>query len=132
MERLEFRGLLWFTRLTVFLVMITWTLDKVVNPEHAAGVFETFYFLSVEASQFEVWVAMALVQAVLEVGFLFGVAKLWTYGYVLLSHALSTVSTVPQLINEPFGNTLMAGWPMLAACMILFWYRKEDTLITLS
>lgn len=26
-------------RLTVFLVMLMWTLDKFIRPEHAAGVF---------------------------------------------------------------------------------------------
>lgn len=32
-------------RLTVFLVMLMWTLDKFIRPQHAAGVFEHFYAL---------------------------------------------------------------------------------------
>ena len=30
-------------RIAVFVVMITWTLDKFLNPGHSQGVFERFY-----------------------------------------------------------------------------------------
>lgn len=30
-------------RLSVFLVMLMWTLDKFVNPDHAAAIFQNFY-----------------------------------------------------------------------------------------
>ena len=33
-------------RLTIFFVMLIWTLDKFVNPGHAAKVYEKFYFIS--------------------------------------------------------------------------------------
>jgi putative oxidoreductase len=32
-------------RLSIFLVMFMWTLDKFINPGHAAKVFEKFYFI---------------------------------------------------------------------------------------
>lgn len=32
-------------RLNVFPVMALWSVDKILNPGHAAGVFETFYFI---------------------------------------------------------------------------------------
>ena len=32
-----------FMRLTVFVVMFVWTLDKFVNPAHASGIFAYFY-----------------------------------------------------------------------------------------
>ena len=32
-------------RLGVFIVMLMWTLDKLVKPEHAAKVFKRFYFI---------------------------------------------------------------------------------------
>jgi len=40
-EKLQFSLL--FLRLTVFLVMFMWTIDKLINPGHAAKVFEKFY-----------------------------------------------------------------------------------------
>ena len=33
-------------RLTIFLVMFMWTIDKFVNPGHAAGIFENFYYIA--------------------------------------------------------------------------------------
>ncbi|HER63261.1 MAG TPA: hypothetical protein ENO11_04725, partial [Desulfobacteraceae bacterium] len=32
-------------RVTVALVMLVWNLDKFVNPQHAATVYESFYLL---------------------------------------------------------------------------------------
>ena len=32
-------------RLSVFVVMLMWTLDKLINPDHAARVFRNFYLL---------------------------------------------------------------------------------------
>jgi len=33
-------------RLSVFLVMLMWTLDKFFNPDHAAAIYQNFYFIS--------------------------------------------------------------------------------------
>jgi hypothetical protein len=32
-------------RLSVFLLLFMWTIDKFLNPEHAARVYANFYFL---------------------------------------------------------------------------------------
>ena len=32
-------------RLTIFFVMLIWTIDKFVRPAHAGSVYEHFYFL---------------------------------------------------------------------------------------
>jgi hypothetical protein len=32
-------------RIGVFIVMFAWTLDKFISPEHAARVYESFYFI---------------------------------------------------------------------------------------
>ena len=36
---------LFLLRLGVFIVMIAWTLDKFIDPGHAARVYESFYFI---------------------------------------------------------------------------------------
>lgn len=43
MERLPL-GLL-LLRLSIFLVMVVWTIDKFLRPEHAAAVYENFYYV---------------------------------------------------------------------------------------
>ncbi|MDP1614419.1 MAG: hypothetical protein Q8L68_01340, partial [Methylococcales bacterium] len=37
---------LFMMRFSIFLVLLMWTLDKLIRPEHAAAVFERFYGLS--------------------------------------------------------------------------------------
>ena len=117
-------------RLGVFIVMFMWTLDKFVNPEHAAKVFESFYFMGGLGSS--VMYAVGAVEVAIIVGFLLGYRKKYTYGAVLILHAISTLSSM-KLYFAPFDapNLLFfAAWPMLAACFTLFYLRDLDTLWT--
>lgn len=116
-------------RLSVFLVMLVWTLDKFVNPQHAARVYEHFYRLGgLGSSAFAVIGALELV---LLAGFVLGYRKRLTYGAVLVLHAVSTLSSYPKYFS-PFDNLLFfAAWPMLAACFALYWLRDLDTKLTL-
>jgi hypothetical protein len=43
-KRLTFS--LFMLRVTVALVMLVWIIDKFLNPQHAAAIFEKFYLLS--------------------------------------------------------------------------------------
>lgn len=116
-------------RLTVFLVMLMWTVDKFVRPEHAAAVYEKFYFLGGVGTT-SMYVLGAL-ELVVVVGFVLGVAKLWTYGIVLVLHAISTLSSMPVYF-DPYASQVsllfFAAWPMLAACIALFVLRDRDTM----
>lgn len=111
-------------RLGVLMVMVPWTLDKLLDPEHAAGVFGKFYRLpGMEAGFFYV---VGALQMLILVGFALGYFKTWTYGLVLAMHAVSTLSSW-QMYLAP--NLLFyAAWPMLAACVVLFLMRELDTL----
>ncbi len=116
-------------RITVFLVMLMWTLDKILNPGHAGAVFENFYFIPGVGSG--LLMAIAVAELVIILGFLAGVAKTWTYGAVLVFHAISTLSSWQMYLG--FDNLLFfAAWPMLAACFTLFWLRDQDTLLTVG
>lgn len=119
-------------RLSVFLVMLVWTIDKFVNPAHAIGVYESFYFIAGVSPT--VMRAIAAVELVIVLAFVLGVAKTWSYGAVLLLHAVSTLSSVQQYLSPFDGPNLLffAAWPMLAACVVLFLLRHEDRLWVLS
>lgn len=115
-------------RLSVFLVMAAWTLDKFLRPEHAGKVFEAFYLLPGLGRGAMLFVGAA--EALLLVGFAAGFRKRLTYGLVLLLHAVSTLSSFRQYL-APFdkGNLLFfAAWPMLAACWALYSLRDHDVL----
>jgi putative oxidoreductase len=117
-------------RIGVFIVMAMWSLDKPLKPDHAAAVFENFYFIAGIGAG--VLLAIGLIQLAIEVAFLLGLWKFWTYGFVLVTHAISTLSSWKQYL-DPFNNMLfLAAIPMLAACIALFLLRKEDGMLTLG
>jgi len=117
-------------RISVFIVMAMWSLDKLLKPDHAAAVFENFYFIAGIGAG--VLLAIGLIQLAIEVAFLLGLWKFWTYGFVLVTHAISTLSSWKQYL-DPFNNMLfLAAIPMLAACIVLFMLREEDRMLTVG
>ncbi|NEO25984.1 MAG: hypothetical protein F6K03_03570 [Kamptonema sp. SIO4C4] len=115
-------------RIGVFIVMFMWTLDKFIRPEHAAAVYENFYFIGGLGNS--LFYLIGAVQLLIILGFVAGVLKTYTYGLVLFMHTISTVSSFKQYF-APFqdGNLLFfAAIPMLAACFTLFYLRDWDTL----
>ncbi len=119
-------------RVTIFLVMLVWTLDKFVNPGHAAKVYEKFYFIAGMESM--AMFMLGLVEFVLLLGFVAGLFKKYTYGCVLLLHTVSTLSSFKQYLAPFDGSNILffAAWPMLAACVALFLLRDYDTRFVLS
>lgn len=114
-------------RISVALVMLMWALDKIINPDHAAGVFQAFYGIETGAAFLT---AIAVVQIAIIAAFAAGIAKTVTYGLVLLMHAGSTFASWKQYM-APFDNLLFfAAWPMLAACVALFLLRREDSFLS--
>ena len=127
-KKLQFSLL--FLRVTVFLVMFMWTIDKFVNPGHAAKVYESFYYMAGLGSA--VMYAIGAGEIVLLLLFLAGYKKTVTYGAVLLLHTVSTLSSFNQYLAPFAGPNLLffAAWPMLAACFTLFLLRDQDKMMS--
>ena len=119
-----------FLRVTVFLVMFMWTIDKFVNPGHAAKVYESFYYIA--GLESVVMYAIGAAEMVLLLLFLAGYKKTLTYGAVLILHAVSTLSSFNQYLAPFEGPNLLffAAWPMLAACLTLFLLRDQDRMLS--
>lgn len=115
-------------RLTVFLVMLMWTLDKFIQPSHAAGVFEHFYALGGFGSA--AIISLGALELILLLAFVVGFARRFSYGAVLLLHAGSTLSSWQQYLHPQEGANLLffAAWPMLAACVALYLLRDFDSM----
>jgi len=116
---------LFLLRLGVFLVVVIWTLDKFVNPQHAARVFQKFYFIGGLGAP--AFYAVGGLELLILLGFLVGYQKRVTCGAVLLLHGISTLASFRMYLT-PFPNLLyFAAWPMLAACFALYSLRDLDT-----
>ncbi len=115
-------------RVTVFLVMVIWTIDKFVRPAHAISIYEHFYFLPGLGPATVYLIAVA--EIVLLIGFVIGFAPRLTYGLVLLLHAVSTFSSFHQYLHPFEGPNILffAAWPMLGACFALYYLRGLDML----
>jgi hypothetical protein len=115
-------------RLGVFLVMLMWTIDKFVRPEHAAGVFSNFY--GVSGLDAKMAYILGALETLLLLAFVAGIARRWSYGSVLILHGVSTLSSWSQYLHPFEGPNLLffAAWPMLAACAALYLLREQDAL----
>ncbi|RLA44013.1 MAG: hypothetical protein DRR06_10735 [Gammaproteobacteria bacterium] len=118
-------------RLAIFVVMLAWTIDKFVRPEHAANVYDHFYGLA-DIGQ-TIMYGLAGLEMVLLLAFLLGIKRRISYGLVLLLHGVSTVSAWQQYTHPFEGSNLLffAAWPMLAACLMLYLMRDQDNLLTI-
>ena len=129
-KKLQFSLLL--LRLTVFLVMFMWTIDKFINPGHAAKVYESFYYIA--GLESVVMYSIGVTELIILLLFLIGYKKKYTYGAVLAFHTVSTLSSFKQYL-APFegpGLLFFAAWPMLAACFALFLLRDQDKMLSLD
>ncbi len=117
-------------RLGVFAVFFVWTIDKLLRPEHAASVFERYYYLAGLGRPAAYLIGS--VEMLLILAFVLGLAKRFTYGAVLILHAISTVAAMGKYLTPFEANNLLffAAWPMLAACFALYVLRDADRLWT--
>jgi putative oxidoreductase len=118
-------------RVSVFLVMFVWTVDKFVEPQHASKIMEQFYLIG-GVTSILVYL-LAVIELVVILAFLCGFAKKWSYGLVLLMHAVSTLASYKQYLNpfQPPNLLFFAAIPMLAACFTLYYLRDADVLWTM-
>jgi hypothetical protein len=120
-------------RVAIAAFMLVWAIDKVIAPEHAQGVFSHFYFTDPSPAALKV---MGFAQIAVITAFAAGLARFWTYGAVLLMHAVSTAATFALLIN-PWGGDrpqllFWAAVPVLAAMIALFILRDRDRLLSID
>lgn len=117
-------------RVSVFIVMFVWTLDKFVNPGHSAKIFEHFYSIG-GVPEVAIYILGAL-QLALVLAFVAGIAKRFTYGLIFLLHGGSTLSSFSQYIDAFNHLLFFAAWPMWAACFALYLLRDADKRFTLG
>jgi len=118
---------LFLLRLGVFIVMFAWTVDKFLNPGHAAKIFENFYFIGDMGEG--VMMVVGAVELLIVLTFLGGLWKRSIYGLLMALHSVSTFSSWEQYTID-INLLFFAAWPMLAACIALYLLRDLDTKFT--
>ena len=118
-------------RVSLAAFFLIWSVEKILAPELALRVFQTFYFSSPST---EILIALGVLQTAIVLAFLAGLFKTWTYGLLLAMHAVSTASSWERLLNpyEPPNHLFWAAIPVLGALLALFLLRRRDNLLTLS
>jgi len=119
-------------RLSVFLVMFVWTVDKFVEPQRASKIMADFYSVG-GVGNFVIYL-LATIELAVMLAFLLGFAKQWSYGLVFLMHAGSTLASFKKYLH-PFESPnllFFAAIPMLAACFVLYYRREVDVLWTIK
>ncbi|MEM6449305.1 MAG: hypothetical protein AAF703_03225 [Cyanobacteria bacterium P01_D01_bin.105] len=124
------------TRISIFIAMSIWVLDKFVKPEHTAAVFESFYGIggiSTAVSYF-----LGTLQLAIMLAFLVGFKKKLSYGLVLLMHTASTLVSFPKYIALLRGQTSCSMhpgqcWRLVLCCITSeISIREEPSETTLS
>lgn len=123
---------LFIIRLGITIFFAVWALEKFVKPETTIAIWEHFYH--VNALPVAAAYAIGALQATAVLCFFFGVLKFWSYGFLMLMHAGSTIFSYEQLLNPYSGSNhlFVAAIPVLGALIALFLLRKHDTLLTLG
>jgi len=121
---------LFFIRITVFLVMFAWTVDKFVDPSHGVAILKSFYFIG--AAGETIVMAIGALEMILILAFVAGMWKKYTYGLILIFHGLTTFASWDRYIPPDVTLTFFAAWPMLAACTTLYLLRDLDTKFSIS
>ena len=119
---------LFLLRLGVFIVMMAWTLDKFIDPGHAARVYENFYFIGGLSNT--IIMVLGGIEILIILAFMAGLCKRYTYGIIMVLHAVSTFSSWKQYTID-INLLFFAAWPMLAACIALYLLRDQDVKFTL-
>ena len=119
-------------RLGIFIVFAMWTIDKFLNPEHAASVFERYYKISGLSTTLAYGIGAT--QAVVILAFVAGAFRSISYSIITLLHTVSTFSTYQQLMDPWSKPNLLfyTAIPMLFACVALWLLRDHDNLLSVD
>ena len=119
-------------RIGTFIVFFMWALQKFMNPAGAAAVFKKYY--KIEGLAETMPYVIGGLQMVLLFLFLFGIWKTWTYGAIFILHLISTLSTIPNMLDPWKTPNLLfyAAIPMLSGIFTLWLLRREDVLMTIG
>ena len=118
---------LFLLRLGIFVVMFIWTMGKFFDPAHAIRYYERFFLIGGMVKP--IVYTIGAIETLIILAFVAGLWKRYTYGIVMLLHAVSTFMTWKKYTID-INLLFFAAWPMLAACITLYLLRDLDVKFT--
>ena len=131
-EEKQFSFCLLLLRWGIAIVFVMWIANKLVNPDQAKAVFGKFYGISLPGDM--ITYVVAGLQSIVLIAFILGAFKTYSYMIVLIMHAASTFSSFKQYLDPwTYPHLLFfAAIPMLASCILLWRFRKYDTILSID
>lgn len=122
---------LFLTRLSIFLFMLPWQIMRFTKPEVIDNISNKYYKFSMP--EIGSTITGVLMMALL-IAFLIGFKKKISYLLVLILHGVGTLMTLPNLIPglEGYNQLFLAAIPALAAMLLLYCLRDEDTMLSVG
>lgn len=120
-------------RVSIALLVLLWGIDKIVDPEHAIGVSDTFYLglLSLPA----LMPLLGIGQVAVSILALVGLFRKWVDPVILLIN-LGSLAGVWRSIVDPWGwfldGTNVLFFPSLiiaAGCLVLIAFQDQESLV---
>jgi uncharacterized membrane protein YphA (DoxX/SURF4 family) len=113
-------------RITTGIFFLYWAVEKFVRPDVNARIWDYFFRISISVNFSYV---IGAVNTVLAIAMIVGFKRRITYGYWLLFHTLSVVSTYRELIHPYTSNNhlFLAGVPIIFIMLALYMLRDWDT-----
>ena len=123
---------LFLLRLSVAIALGMWCAGKFINPTQTTRILSGFY--SIKGVSFVGAYGIGILQAVLILAFVSGLAKRLSYGLVMLSHIPAVLAPAAQYLHPYGGHVLLflAAFPMWSACFAVYYLREYDVLWVLS
>jgi len=122
---------LFLTRLSIFYFMLPWQIMRFTKPESISRISDKYYkFAMPEIGSTITGVLMIA----LLIAFVIGFKKEISYLLVLILHGVGTLMTIPYLIPgiEGYNQLFLAAIPTVAAMLLLYCLRDEDTMLSID
>ncbi len=109
--------------------LLVWGLEKLMIPARTVRIYDFYYGIGLDES---IAPLLGLAQCLIVLAMMVGLLRPWSYGFAVLIHAYSTVTTWRQII-DPWGlvfgevkHLYLAAVPILVALIVLYMLREHD------
>ena len=118
-------------RITIGLFLLQWGVEKFVIPDTTEEIFAGFY--GVDGLSHTIAYVLGGLQCAVALSVIAGFQKKISYLLAFLIHAVSTLATIPLMLDPYAGNHLFfTGVPVLAAMGLLWYLHDYDTKLSID